>query len=50
MAKPRGPKKQNGEAGVATVQASSATVSTDITETAKMIASPISKPFASLAI
>jgi hypothetical protein len=33
MAKPRSPKKQNGEAGVATVQASSATVSTDITET-----------------
>jgi hypothetical protein len=33
MAKPRSPKKQNGEAGVATVQASSATVATDVTET-----------------
>jgi hypothetical protein len=33
MAKPRSPKKQNGEAGGATVQASSATVSTDVTET-----------------
>jgi hypothetical protein len=33
MAKPRSPKKQNGEAGGATVQASPATVSTDVTET-----------------
>jgi hypothetical protein len=33
MAKPRSPKKLNGEAGGATVQASSATVSTDVTET-----------------
>jgi hypothetical protein len=33
MAKPRSPKKLNGEAGGATVQASPATVSTDVTET-----------------
>ena len=33
MAKPRGPKKQNGEAAVAPVQAAPASVATDVTET-----------------
>ena len=33
MAKPRGPRKQNGEAAVAAVQAAPAPVATDVTET-----------------
>jgi hypothetical protein len=33
MAKPRSPKKQNGEAGVATTPATSASITTDVTET-----------------
>ena len=33
MAKPRGPKKQNGEAGVPTVQASPAAATTEATQT-----------------
>ncbi len=33
MAKPRGPRKQNGEAAVAAVQAAPASVATDVTET-----------------
>lgn len=33
MAKPRGPKKQNGEAAVAPVQGAPASVATDVTET-----------------
>jgi hypothetical protein len=33
MAKPRGPRKQNGEATVAAVQAAPASVATDVTET-----------------
>jgi hypothetical protein len=33
MAKPRVPKKQNGEVGVATVQATPASMSADVTET-----------------
>ena len=33
MAKPRGPRKQNGEAAVAAVQAAPASVATDVTKT-----------------
>jgi hypothetical protein len=33
MAKPRGPRKQNGEAAVAAVQSAPASVATDVTET-----------------
>ena len=33
MAKPRGPRKQNGEATAAAVQAAPASVATDVTET-----------------
>jgi Protein of unknown function (DUF2934) len=33
MAKPRGPKKQNGEAGVISAPATPASVTTDVTET-----------------
>ena len=33
MAKPRGPRKQNGEAAVTAVQAAPASVATDVTET-----------------
>ena len=33
MAKPRGPRKQNGEAAVAAVQAAPAPVATDVSET-----------------